>query len=126
MKAILVDARNTFVTENWIFQEMKDVLDIFPNKKIIVTNANDEQLVTLWIVNMPYEVYTLKHNPDKTDPLYFKTLLQHFWLTTDEVLYFEHNKDAVKSASSLGIISYHYNKDTKDLESLKKFLKENL
>lgn len=126
MKAILVDARNTFVTENWIFQEMKDVLDTFPNPKIIVTNANDEQLVTLWIINMPYEVYTLKHNPDKIDPLYFELLVKHFWLTCDEVIYFEHNKDAVKSASSLGIISYHYNKDTKDLESLKKFLKENL
>jgi len=72
-----------------------------PNRKIIVTNANDEQLITLGIVNMPYEVFTLKHNPDKIDPKYFETLLNTYQLTADEVIYFEHNNEAVQSAQSL-------------------------
>ncbi len=126
MKIILVDARNTFVTENWIFLEMKELLDKFPNKKIIVTNANDEQMITFWLVNMPYEVFTLKHNPDKIDPQYFTTLLEHFWLTTQEVVYFEHNQDAVKSAESLWIKTFHYDKDKKDLDSLKEFLEKDV
>lgn len=125
MKTILVDARNTFVTENWIFLEMKELLDTFSNTKIIVTNANDEQMKTFGLIDMPYEVFTLKHNPDKVDPKYFITLLEHFWLTTQEVVYFEHNQDAVKSAESLGIISFHYDKDKKDLQSLKEFLEKN-
>lgn len=126
MKTILVDARNTFVTENGINKDMESLLDTFWNKKIIVTNANDEQLVTLWIVNMPYEVFTLKHNPDKTDPVYFITLLQHYNLNPNDTVYFEHNIDAVKSAESLWIKTHHYDKDKKDVQLLKKFLEENV
>ena len=46
MKTILVDARNTFVTEDGINKDIQNLLDAFPNQKIIVTNANDEQLIT--------------------------------------------------------------------------------
>ena len=54
---------------------------------------------------MPYEVFTLKHNPDKTDPTYFTIMLNHFGLTTKENIYFEHAKAAVASAQSVGIVS---------------------
>ena len=54
MKTILVDAWNTFVTSEGMFEEMKEMLDEFSNDKIILTNANDEQLIKLGIVNMPY------------------------------------------------------------------------
>ena len=47
-------------------------------------------------------------------------------LKPEDVIYFEHNTEAVKSAQSLGIISYHYDSDKKDLESLKTFLDNNL
>ena len=43
-----------------------------------------------------------------------------------EVIYFEHNPDAVKSAQSIGIETYYYDNDKKDLIGLKKFLAENL
>jgi len=74
---------------------------------------------------MPYEVFTLKHSPEKTDPKYFEIMLQHFGLSKDDVVYFEHNLEAVKSAKSVGIKSYYYDSKTKDLEALKKFLIEN-
>ena len=35
-KTILVDAWNTFVTEEGVFEEMKLMLDSFNNKKIIL------------------------------------------------------------------------------------------
>lgn len=126
MKTILVDARNTFVTAEWVNTEMQSLLETFPNRKIIVTNANEEQLISLGIVDMLYEVFTLKHNPEKTDPKYFETLINHYNLSADDLVYFEHNEDAVKSAKSVGITTYHYDKDEKDIEQLKTFIIQNL
>lgn len=106
MKTILVDAVNTFVI--WgkgVYPPMFDLLEKYPNRKIILTNANDEQMVPFGLTNLPYELFTLKHNPDKTDPKYFKEMLAHFNLKTDDVIYFEHNPEAVKSAQSVGITS---------------------
>jgi len=127
MKTILVDAVDTFVIEGeGIFQPMLDLLEQYPNRKIVLTNANDEQMVEFGLTNLPYELYTLKHNPDKVDPKYFEMMLDHFMLKPEDVIYFEHNTEAVKSAQSLGIISYHYDSDKKDLDSLKTFLENNL
>lgn len=127
MKTILVDAINTFVIKDeGIFREMFDLLEKYPNKKIILTNADDEQMEKFGLNNAPYEVFTLKHNPDKIDPKYYEKMLEYFKLDKNEVVYFEHNEDAVKSAQSVGIITYHYDKDKKDLKSLKIFLDKNL
>lgn len=127
MKTILVDAVGTFVIEGQgIYKPLHDLLEKYPNKKIIVTNANDEQKVEYGLVNMPYEMFTLNHNPDKTDPIYFQEMFKYFNLKAEDVIYFEHNPNAVKSAESLGIVSYHYDEDKKDLDSLKSFLDSNL
>lgn len=122
MKTILVDAWDTLVTETWIFVEMQKLLDTYPNRKIILTNANDEQMLKYGLVNMPYEMFSLKHNPDKIDPLYFQTMLKQFNLDTDDVIYFEHSQEAINSALSLGIVAYFYDKDKKDLVALKTFI----
>lgn len=127
MKTILVDAFNTFVIKDQgVDIQMHEMLETFPNRKIILTNADDEQMMTLGIVNMPYEVFTLKHQPDKVEPEYFHKFLTKYNLTPDDVIYFEHNADAVKSAESVSIKTYHFDKDERDLEKLKNFLKENL
>lgn len=127
MKTILVDAINAFVIKGeGIFEAMYNLLETYPNRKIILTSANDEQMKKFGLNDMPYEVFTLRHNPEKTDPKYFETMLEHFGLTKDDVVYFEHNEDAVKSAQSISIVSYHYDNDKKDLEGLKKFLDKNL
>ncbi|MHB8842303.1 MAG: HAD family hydrolase [Candidatus Aquicultor sp.] len=127
MKTILVDAVDTFVIEGrGVFEPMYELLEKYSNKKIILSNANDEQIVPFSLTNLPYELFTLKHNPDKVDPEYFNKMLIHYNLTKDDVIYFEHNLDAVKSAQSVGIISYHYDSEKQDLEGLKQFLDENL
>ncbi|TSC55574.1 MAG: Uncharacterized protein Greene071421_296 [Parcubacteria group bacterium Greene0714_21] len=126
MKTILVDAVDGFVIESeggfQIFKEMHDLLETFSSRKIILTGANDEQFKKFGLDKMPYEVFTLKHNPEKTDTKYFETMLQHFGLNKDDVIYFEHNPEAVKSAESVGIKSYYYDPEKRDLETLKKFL----
>ena len=127
MKTILVDAVGTFVVEGQgIFEEMRQLLEEYPNKKIVLTGANDEQMKIFGLENLPYPLFTLKHNPEKTDPEYFKRMLEQFNLKPEEVIYFEHNLDAVKSAESLGIKSYYYDPEKKDLVALKRFLDENL
>ncbi len=129
MKTILVDAVDAFVLELEgsfkIFKGMHDLLESFPNKKIILTGANDDQFKEFGLVKMPYEVFTLKHNPEKTNPKYYETLLTQFGLTKENVVYFEHNPEAVKSAQSVGINTYYYDPEKKDLEALRTFLAEN-
>jgi HAD superfamily hydrolase (TIGR01509 family) len=127
MKTILVDAVDTFVIEGkGVYQPMFELLEKYPNRKIVLTNANDEQMIPFTLTDLPYELFTMKHNPDKVDPKYFEGMFKHFNLKPEDVIYFEHNPDAVKSAESLGITSYHYDPDKKDLVALKKFLDSNL
>jgi HAD superfamily hydrolase (TIGR01509 family) len=126
-KTILVDAVHTFTNdEGKIIEPIHKLLETYPNRKILLTDANDEQTKKRGLHNMPYEVFTLKHDPEKTDPRYYKTVLEHFGLNKDNVIYFEHNAAAVKSAQSLGITTYHYDNNKKDMEELKKFLDANL
>ena len=130
MKTILVDAVDGIIipesSSYKVFDEMYKLLETFPNKKIILTGANDEQYKIFGLNKAPYEVFTLKHNPEKTNPKYFETILVHYGLTNDDVIYFEHNPEAVKSAESVGIKSYYYDPVKQDLVALKEFLTNNM
>lgn len=126
MKTILVDAWNAFITESGVDKEMQKILDRFPNKKIILTNANNEEKLKFGMVNMPYEVFSLEHNPNKPDPEYYKKMLSNFRLDSTKVIYFEHNPDAVKSAESVGIKTMWFDKEKRDLGELEMFLKDNI
>lgn len=127
MKTILIDAVNTFVIKGkGVFEAMYKMLERYQNKKIILTGANDEQMETFGLKKIPYKVFTLKHNPEKTDPKYYEIMLKYLNLDAQDVIYFEHDENAVKSARSVGITTHHYNKNKKDLVTLKKFIDENL
>jgi hypothetical protein len=47
MKTILVDANHTLVVDGVLFQAMYELLETYPNPKIILTNANDEEKIQL-------------------------------------------------------------------------------
>lgn len=105
---------------------MYDLLETFPNKKILLTGASGGRLEEFGLDRAPYEVFTLSQNPPKSDPAYYNKMLAHFGLTPSDVVYFEHNADAVKSAQSVGIPTYYYDPEKKDLVALKTFLTEHL
>ncbi|MEI8337805.1 MAG: hypothetical protein WCF92_01505 [bacterium] len=127
MKTILVDAVYCLVSEEGkIFKEMFDLLETYPNRKIVLTGADEEGFKKFKLDTVPYEVFTLKHNPEKTDSKYYEIMLSNFNLKKEDVVYFEHGKEAVKSAEKVGIKTYFYDDEVKDLKSLKKFLDENL
>lgn len=126
MKTILVDAVDTFVVNGKINDAMHEMLEEFKEPKVIVTNADDSQLEEFGLIDLPYELFTLKHQPDKDKIEYFETLLKQYNLQPDEVVYFEHNPDAVRSAEENGISSYLYDPDKKDLAALKEFLITNI
>lgn len=127
MKTILVDAIHTFVIKGeGIDEKLHELLEHYPNRKIIVTNADEEQMKAFGLTDMPYEVFTLKHKPDKTDTEYFRKLLEHFDLGAFDVVYFEHNLDAVESAQSVGITTHYFDPEKRDLDALKVFLDQAL
>lgn len=130
MKTILVDAVYCFVIEKnkefEIFKDLYNLLEQYSNSKLILTGANDEQIKKFGLDSVPYKLFTLKHNPEKTDPEYYKILLKKYNLNVKDVIYFEHSLEAVKSAQFVGINTYYYDNDKKDLVSLKKFLDNNL
>ena len=125
MKIILVDAWNTFIKDKKIDSTIYKLLECFKNKKIILTNANEQELVNYGIINMPYEVFSLSHKPNKDNPLYFKSLIKKYNLFINDLIYIEHNKEAVKSAKSLGINTYHYN-PMESTDKLSQFLLNSL
>ncbi len=131
MKTILVDAVYTFIIKNSnnefeIFQEMFELLEQYPNQKLVLTNASDDKFELYKLNELPYNFFTLKHNPEKTNPEYFKILLNTYNLKAEDVIYFEHSIEAVKSAESVRIKSYFYDENKKDLVGLKNFLDTNL
>lgn len=127
MKTILVDAINGLILENGtVFTKMQELFDSYPNPKIVLTGANDEQFKHFNLDKSPYEVFTLKHNPEKTDRRYFEILLDKYSLKPGDVVYFEHNQQAVKTAQLAGIPTYFYDHTKQDLQALKNFIDQNL
>jgi len=127
MKTILVDATDGLILEDGtIFEEMHQLLEKYPNPKIVLTGANDEQFKEFNLDKSPYEVFTLKHNPEKTDPKYFEILLDKYKLKPEDVVYFEHNKEAAEVAKSCGINTMFYSSTKRDLEELRHFLDNSL
>lgn len=133
MKTILVDAVDCYLIENEeghfvIDQEMHKLLESYPNLKILLTGADDKQLKQFGLEadKVPYPVFTLEHNPEKTDPEYYRIFLRENNLKSEDCIYFEHNQTAVDSAIIAGIKSYYYDPVLRNLDGLKSFIDSNL
>ena len=127
MKTIFVDAINGLIREDGtVFKEMQKLFDSYPNRKIVLTGANDEQFEKFNLHKSPYEVFTLKHDPEKTDARYWQILLKKYNLKPEDTVYFEHNKQATETARSVGIPTYFYDHTKEDLVALKEFIDDNL
>jgi FMN phosphatase YigB (HAD superfamily) len=127
MKVILVDAINTLIIPGkGMYEPLLKILDGYPNRKIVLTGANNEEFTQHGLDKIPYEVFTLKHNPEKSNPNYYKILLEQFDLAAEDLVYIEHNLEAIRSAESLNIKVFHYDKDLKDINKLNQFLEINI
>ena len=127
MKTILIDAVHTFVNDIGIIdQKIYELLEQYNAPKIIVTNAPAEKFEQYGLNYVPYPVFTLSKNPSKLDPEYFNMLLEEYSIFASECIYFEHNKDAISSAKSVGITSHYFDKEKRDLKSLREFLDKNI
>lgn len=123
MKTILVDGISGLILKDGTLQdEMYKLLETYPNPKLVLTGANDEQWKQFNLDISPYEVFTLKHDPEKTDPKYFEILLEKYSLAPEEVVYFEHNREAAETAESVGIKTYFYDDSKQNILALKQFL----
>lgn len=77
MKIILIDAVHALIIKgHGLNQELISLLDRYDEPKLIVTNANNDEIREYGIDQAPYNIFTLQHNPNKTDPEYFSKLLQ--------------------------------------------------
>jgi len=127
MKVILVDAINTLVIPSeGVYEPLLKLLDSYPNRKIVLTGANNEEFIQHGLDKLPYEVFTLRHDPEKSNPNYYKILLEQFDLAVEDLIYIEHNMEAIRSAESLDIKVFHYDKDSKDINKLNQFLEFNI
>ena len=125
-KTILVDAWNTLFTEKGVDHALQTLLETFSHSKIVLTNATDEEQKQFGMDSSPYPVFTLAHNPNKSNPIYYKTMLARFNLNTRNVVYFEHNLAAVESARSVGITTLQFDKNVRNIAQVEAFLRENL
>lgn len=126
MKTILVDAYHSLFLEQGMDNQLLEILESFENPKIVLTNADNNQIIEFGINNSPYPIFTLKHNPNKTDGGYYEKMLEHISVDAENCIYIEHNKEAVEQAKKLGITTHHFNKDIRDLVDLKKFIETNI
>lgn len=118
MKKILaIDAVGCLVDfKGNINTKVKNLLQKFDNKKIVLTNADDKEKKK-YLKNVSYETFTLNHKPDKSAKKYYKKFLSKYDLQPNQVIYIEHDIKAVKSAKSNGIVTCHFDGDIKKLEN---------
>jgi hypothetical protein len=151
MKTILVDAIDGFIIENSegafeIFEEMHKMLEEFPNKKIILTGANDEEFKKFDLDKPEVEVTLLDGNKKLLDIIYVgpkkqnyayvitknrKTIFQVYTGAADQFLknpedftdkkaLFEFNREEVKQVSlKTSLVDFEFTKKSDTWELVK-------
>ncbi len=120
MKKILaIDAVGCLVDmKGNINKSISKILKKIDNKKIVLTNANDKEK-KIFLKNISYDSFSLKHKPNKTNPKYYKKFLSKYKLQPNEIIYIEHDIRAVKSARLNGILTHHFDGN---IQKFKNFL----
>src|SRR3989344_2965744 len=122
INAILVDAINCLINkEKGLNKELAEFLKDTNKKIIVVTNA-DKDSIKHQIKGYDFEVFSMDKNPEKLNPIYFRKLLESHKLNEKEVIYFDHKKENINSAKSIGIQSELYQNNSQ----IKNFVEQNL
>jgi HAD superfamily hydrolase (TIGR01509 family) len=122
-KAILIDAVNClFKKDDWeLNKELVEML-MKTGKKVIVVSNTQNEVMDESLEQTPFEFFTQYKNPEKSNPSYFKKLLEEYHLKPEEVSYLDHKPENVKSAQSLGISAQQY-KNNKEANT---FIEKNI
>ena len=120
---ILVDGMFCLYDKEFkINQELLDIINNFGTWNILVVNGFKEKGYSL-VDSSNWAPFSLEEEGIKKDkPEYFKRLLNQYQLTPEEVIYFDHDKNNVKVAKSIGIISKQFT----NIKSIKEFIEENI
>lgn len=127
-RLILVDGMHCLYDENFnLNRELLDIINLLNTHTILIVNKFKEKGHNLALTDANYssnwKAFSLEDKDiTKSNPEYFKALLKKFNLAPEEVMYFDHDKKNIETASKLGILSKHYT----DNKSIKKFIEENL
>ena len=127
IKTILIDGINTlFDSERTLNEELLKTINKFNAKKVIVTNIIRKDPKNQTIVKTAKEnnldLFTLEGNPEKTNPKFFKQLLEEFHLNPEEIIYFDHKEENLESAKKAGIKKIQLYKNNKQI---KEFIENN-
>lgn len=122
-KILLVDGMGCLYDKSFnVDNVLLNLLNEFEVRKILVVNGFREEGKKA-LEGQGFEAFSLQEEGiKKNNPEYFKILLNKFNLTPQDCLYFDHLKESVDSASSIGIKSSFY----ESTERIKDFLLENL
>ncbi len=119
-KVLAIDAVGCLVDFNGkLNNRIQNLIKKFDIKKIVLTNADDRER-KIFLKNVNYEVFSLKHKPEKTNPIYFKKFLSKYRLKSDDLIYIEHDIKACRSARKNGITSHFFDGNYKNLENFLK------
>lgn len=114
MKTLLVDAVRTIISSDkeytidtwWLNKDLADYLITLNNCRIIVvTNAPDLKFAKIqrYLADYDFEIYSLENNPWKTDPEFFKKLLQDKKINASDCFYLDHKQENLEAAVMNGI-----------------------
>jgi len=105
-KTILVDAIHTlYIPEHGFDQKMVNILKRYKNPIIITTNMKLDDLEKHPLLGLGYQIFTREGDPNKRDPEYWKKLLDHYGLTINDVIAFDHNPEVKESAYDAGVVT---------------------
>jgi alanyl-tRNA synthetase len=122
IKVILTDAINALIDKSGkLNKELAEILQNTGKKIVVVTNAEISEIKSK-LGNYNFEIFSLLRNPEKSNSKYFKVLLEKYNLKPEEVIYFDHKEENIKSAKENTINCVKY----KDNNQIKTFIEANM
>ncbi|MBS3099248.1 HAD-IA family hydrolase [Candidatus Pacearchaeota archaeon] len=108
IEAILVDAINCLISKDGkLNEELAKFLEATKTKIIVTTNADSEKIMPL-LKDYKFEIFSLMKKPEKSNPEYFKKLLEKYKFDKNKIIYFDHKTENIFAAEKLGIKSELY------------------
>ena len=101
--------------------ELCDFLEAQNKQIIVVTNAKDSVLLEIkkLLEHTKFVVFSLQFNPEKTDPEYYKKLIQMYSLDLSKTIYIDHSLDNIAASTQCGIETYQYVDNQETIDFLK-------